>query len=284
MPVKLFEKLGDGAFADVWRGVDDLDRPVAVKIVRAAQLGVADALAHARALARTNHPNVVTVYRIDQVIAPDSGESCDCVVMELIAGGTLGQIFAAPDLLDDERVRRVGLGVIDGLEHIHRQGLVHGDFHEDNVMVGDDRVKIIDILYRETLALLSTASREFCLRRDLTGLRSLLEILLEHSILGEDAARHFARDIGARPSILDVRAAFESALSSGRTAEPDATNDDGDNVVGGALVNSVVYFYQDRLQAAFPGVRGLKEFRGSREIVDRLDILPEAVGDPRARC
>ena len=86
MKIKLLEKLGDGAFADVWRALDELDREVAVKIIRPANLGVADALAHAKALARASHPNVVAVLTIEKVADPDSGAKVDCVVMELLQG------------------------------------------------------------------------------------------------------------------------------------------------------------------------------------------------------
>jgi hypothetical protein len=151
-------------------------------------------------------------------------------------------------------------------------------------MVGGDRVKIIDILYRETPALLSTSSRESSVRRDLVGLRSLLETILGRSVLGDEAARQFVRDLGARPSLLDIRATFERSLSLSRTANSDAVDDEDGNVLEATLVNSVVYFYQDRLLAAFPGVRGLNEYGGVKEIVGRLDILfkrPLKIQEPR---
>lgn len=55
MKLQILKKLGDGGFADVWLARDELDREVAVKIVREASVGVADALAHAKALARATH-------------------------------------------------------------------------------------------------------------------------------------------------------------------------------------------------------------------------------------
>ena len=83
------EPLGDGGFAEVWKGKDDLGRPVAVKIIREACVMMSDALAHAKALARAHHSNVVIVYRIDTVLDPNTGKEIDCVVMELIDGKTV---------------------------------------------------------------------------------------------------------------------------------------------------------------------------------------------------
>lgn len=86
MKLTLIEKLGDGAFADVWRARDQLDRNVAVKIVRPANAGVADALAHAKALARATHANIVSVITLETIADPASGDDVDCVVMELLDG------------------------------------------------------------------------------------------------------------------------------------------------------------------------------------------------------
>ena len=89
MKIRLVSKLGEGAFADVWKAKDELGREVAVKIIRPASVGVADALAHAKALARASHKNVVSVITLEKVSDPDSGEQVDCVVMEMLNGITL---------------------------------------------------------------------------------------------------------------------------------------------------------------------------------------------------
>ena len=146
MKLTLHEKFGDGAFADVWRATDELDRDVAVKIVRLANVGVADALAHAKALARASHPNVVAVLTLERISDPDGNGDVDCVVMELIGGKTLAQTFEENPLSVDQ-VKVLGLGILDGLEHIHAQGMAHGDLHEENVMVASGEAKVIDILY-----------------------------------------------------------------------------------------------------------------------------------------
>ena len=65
-----------------------LSRDVAIKIIRSSMVQVADALAHAQALARVKHPNIVTVYQVARVIDPDSTPpvEVDAVVMEWVDG------------------------------------------------------------------------------------------------------------------------------------------------------------------------------------------------------
>jgi serine/threonine protein kinase len=113
--------LGDGGFADVWKATDELDRDVAVKIVRASGAVLSSALAHAKALARTNHPSIVSVISLDTVEDPDSGELVPGIVMELIAGVTLSTRLQGPKFSVDE-ARNLGVAIATAIAHIHAQG------------------------------------------------------------------------------------------------------------------------------------------------------------------
>lgn len=216
MHLTLHEKLGDGAFADVWRATDQLDRDVAVKIVRPANAGVADALAHAKALARVSHPNVVAVLTLEQVEDPGGMGKVDCVVMELIRGKTLAAVFLEEPLNVDE-VESLGLGILGGLEHIHAQGLAHGDLHEENVMVSEGIAKVIDILYLNSLATLSTEKRSIRLQKDILGLRILLQQLIIHSELDSAEATEFNNLLESDATLENIRSAFLSILHPNTT-------------------------------------------------------------------
>lgn len=270
MAVSLEKQIGDGGFADVWRGVDDLDRPVAVKIIRPASLGVADSLAHAKALARAHHRNVVTVFRVDRVLDPTTNNECDCVVMELLEGETLAKVVAGPTELSQAEAVRIGTGIIDGLAHIHSQGLVHGDLHDENVMVTTDEVKIIDILYRDSLALFSSASQDFKIRRDVSDLKTLITGILDSSEYGHSSTNEFLQRLSSRPTIADVRESFRQVLGESsaiqRASEVAA-------VIEHEFVDPAIYFYNERFTQAFPGVRGIVRFHEPNEIVERLKIL-----------
>jgi hypothetical protein len=206
-----FLRLHDGgAFGDVWEAEDALGRRVAVKLIRSAGLALSSALDHARALARAQHPNVVAVYALDTVAHPDTGLPVECVVMEWLDGETLSARITSPRFSHDELLA-IGKGLIAGLRHIHQQGLAHGDLHADNVMIVNGVVRIIDILYLDSLAMLSTASRDVRLRRDLLNLRLMLQEILRHSTLDPAEAGDFNASLSSSPSIDEIDAAFTAA-------------------------------------------------------------------------
>ena len=93
MKVELTEKIGVGAFADVWKGKDELNRTVAVKIIRPSVVGISNALDHACALARAEQPNVVRVYSTETVVDPDTGQEAQAVLVEFLEGGLLLDTF-----------------------------------------------------------------------------------------------------------------------------------------------------------------------------------------------
>ena len=211
MKLEFFEKLDDGAFADVYRAKDQLGREVAVKIVRAAADTVSDALAHAKALARAAHPNVVRVFSIERAPAPESGLEVDCVVMELLRGKTLDE-FLKDGSLQSEFARIIGCGIIDGLAHIHLQRLVHGDLHERNVMIVNRSAIIIDILYRSSLSMVSSQVRDSKVKEDLRSLRLLLHGIIAKSDLAPAEASVFNTLLVQDPTIDEIRAAFDGVF------------------------------------------------------------------------
>jgi hypothetical protein len=199
--------LGDGGFADVWKATDELDRDVAVKIVRASGAVLSSALAHAKALARTNHPSIVSVISLDTVEDPDSGELVPGIVMELIEGVTLSTRLQGPKFSVDE-ARKLGVAIATAVAHIHEQGMEHGDLHDANVMVANDKIKVIDLLYTDSLALLSSGSRAQRLRSDQGRLRLLLQHIIAHTAVTTTEVIEFARLVSEKSTALDIRDAF----------------------------------------------------------------------------
>jgi len=261
--LKLLEKIDDGGFADIWRAHDEvLERDVAVKIIREANLGVSDALAHARALARANHINVVSVFEIRKISDPDTNTEVDCVVMELLQGVTLAEKLEN-DKFSLAEAQNIGIGIINGLSHIHNQGMEHGDLHEENVMIVGDTPKVIDILYRDSLAFLSTQKRDARLKRDLRDLRNLLQQVISKTEMGLAGETAFNKQ-GTNPSIDDIRTAFTQtlaqAISPEKRSPPRLTHASSCALVA------------QRFADAFPGVREPEWFQG-KEAVKRLAIL-----------
>jgi serine/threonine protein kinase len=127
----------------VYRAVDTrLDREVALKVIR--QRGgdtpiIGQRLVReARLAARIEHPNIATVYELDEV------EGQPFVAMELIRGQTLRDRLAEGPLQTGQVVS-IMLDVCRGLEAAHERDVVHRDLKPENVAVTQDgTVKILD--------------------------------------------------------------------------------------------------------------------------------------------
>jgi tRNA A-37 threonylcarbamoyl transferase component Bud32 len=203
---------GDGGFANVWRAWDEeLHRDVAVKIIREASIEISNAVQHARALARARHPNVVVVHAIEKVTDPDGSKMVDAVIMELLSGQTVGKrLQEAP--LSSEELRTLGLGTIAAVRHIHAQGMVHGDLHEHNVMISGGQAKVIDLLHRYSLALVSLDKRAEQVIRELRTLKTLVQQLVAHSELSSQQAYAFTEAIRGDPSLDQLQSALCEAV------------------------------------------------------------------------
>ncbi|HXO86952.1 MAG TPA: serine/threonine-protein kinase, partial [Gemmatimonadales bacterium] len=117
-----------------------LNRPVAIKVLRpelATAEGAEAFLREAQMLASIRHPNVVVIYR------PGEGQGLQFYVMELVNGPTLeSRVAAGPVPARD--VATIGRHLLDGLETVHRLGLVHRDVKPSNVFLLPNRAVLGD--------------------------------------------------------------------------------------------------------------------------------------------
>lgn len=144
--------LGRGAMGLVYEGLDPrLERKVAIKVISTAALADSELRAsysarfvqEAQAVARLNHPHIVTLY--------DFGEEDGVayMVMELVRGEELAAYF---DMTQDfhldftlEDAVRMSCELLEALGYAHRHGVVHRDVKPANVMLSHDlRVKLTD--------------------------------------------------------------------------------------------------------------------------------------------
>jgi tRNA A-37 threonylcarbamoyl transferase component Bud32 len=144
--LEIIELLGQGGMGAVYKARQkDLDRLVALKIIRpdnAADPSFGDRfLREARALAKLNHPNIVTVHGCGR-FGPSS-ENC-YLVMEYVDGVNLRQTMRAGQLTPSEALAIVPQ-ICDALQYAHDQGVVHRDIKPENVLLDRfGRVKIAD--------------------------------------------------------------------------------------------------------------------------------------------
>jgi serine/threonine protein kinase len=135
---------------EVYRARDArLDRDVALKVLPDAVAGDADRLARfereAKALARIEHPNILTIHEFGhEAPAGVGGRATYFAVTELLTGETLSSRLAR-ERLSWRRAVEIGAAVADGLAAAHGQGIVHRDLKPDNLfLTADGRVKILD--------------------------------------------------------------------------------------------------------------------------------------------
>ena len=133
---RLSDRLGEGAFSIVWRGVQPaLGREVAVKQIRAELANRPEFIRHfeaeAHLVARLEHPYIVPLY--DYWREPDSAY----LVFRYLRGGSLSS-----SLLDGpwslERTARMVEQVGAALATAHRAGVVHRDVKPENVLLDEE--------------------------------------------------------------------------------------------------------------------------------------------------
>ncbi len=140
---RLVRELGRGGFGVVFEAEDrELGRKVALKVVRPGSRMAAHGLEwlqrEAEAVARLNHPNIVTIHDFGQ------GPAGPYLVLELLTGTSLAGKVAA-GRLPIAQALDVAVDVSRALVHAHGAGVVHRDLKPGNVHLGEDgSAKVLD--------------------------------------------------------------------------------------------------------------------------------------------
>lgn len=135
---RIEEVLGTGSFGTVFRAHDMLLlRTVALKVLRAG--AKRSALDEARSAASLNHPNICTIFAIDDA------NGVPLIAMEYLSGQTLNRILEHMGPMPVEAMRGISHQIASGLAAAHALGIVHGDLKPENVMVAENQTaKLLD--------------------------------------------------------------------------------------------------------------------------------------------
>ncbi|MGA9750679.1 MAG: protein kinase [Acidobacteriota bacterium] len=132
-PYEILSPLGAGGMGEVYRARDTrLGREVAIKALPSIFAADPERLARfrreAQTLASLNHPNIASIYGLDE----DGG--APHLVLELVEGETLAARLARGALPPREALQ-VGIQVAAAVEGAHERGIVHRDLKPGNVMI-----------------------------------------------------------------------------------------------------------------------------------------------------
>ncbi len=133
---EILEKLGEGGMGVVYKAQDTkLDRLVALKFLpshlSASEEDKARFIQEAKAASAMNHPNICTIYSMDEYE---------------------GQLFIAMEFVDGQSLREkqksvsfkqaidIGIQIADGLAAAHEKGIAHRDIKPENIMIRKDGI------------------------------------------------------------------------------------------------------------------------------------------------
>jgi eukaryotic-like serine/threonine-protein kinase len=140
---EIVAQIGAGGMGEVYRAHDTkLGRDVAIKVLPANFVNDPERLSRfqreARMLAALNHPNIATIYGLEQF------DGVSCLVMELVPGETLAERVKAGPLPIEEALK-IAAQIAEALEAAHEKNIIHRDLKPANVKVTPEgKVKVLD--------------------------------------------------------------------------------------------------------------------------------------------
>src|SRR5580700_7232702 len=136
--------IGAGGMGEVYQAHDTkLGRDVAIKVLPEAFAHDPERLSRfqreAKMLASLNHPNIATIYGLEQ----SNGTSY--LVMELVPGDTLAQRIKRDGAVPIEEALAIAKQIAEAVEAAHEKGIIHRDLKPPNVkLTPEGKVKVLD--------------------------------------------------------------------------------------------------------------------------------------------
>jgi eukaryotic-like serine/threonine-protein kinase len=141
---EVIAQIGAGGMGEVYEARDTkLGRNVAIKILPEAFAHDSERLARfqreAKMLAALNHPNIATIYGLE------NSDSTHFLIMELVSGETLAARIKGEGPVPVEEALKVAVQIAEALEAAHDKGIIHRDLKPANVkLTPEGKVKVLD--------------------------------------------------------------------------------------------------------------------------------------------
>ncbi|BDQ03385.1 bifunctional serine/threonine-protein kinase/formylglycine-generating enzyme family protein [Ignavibacterium sp.] len=142
----ILEELGRGGMGIVYKAEDTkLKREVAIKFLpqsfNVSEKDKEKLKAEAQIAAGLNHPNIATVYAIEEF-----GDDT-FIVMEYVKGKELKDLFKVPSgrKIKLSEIIDYAIQITEGINAAHKKGIIHRDIKSSNIMLSDDgRIRVMD--------------------------------------------------------------------------------------------------------------------------------------------
>jgi serine/threonine protein kinase len=137
---EIIRSLGSGGFGSVYLARDTwLDIKVAIKVPHKQSSELYKLLKEPRLQAALNHPNIV------RMIAAEKENRIFFMVMEYVKGKTLEKILEKDRILDCETAIDYVKQIAHGIDHAHKNKIIHRDLRPSNIIVSEEgTAKITD--------------------------------------------------------------------------------------------------------------------------------------------
>ena len=172
---RLVRALGHGGMGEVYVAEDTkLHREIALKLLPRDMAADPERLQRfqreAQAVAALNHPNVVTIYSVEDA------DGVPFITMELVEGRTLTDLIPH-DGLHLPQFLKLAVPLADAIAAAHQHGIIHRDLKPANIMVSTDgRLKVLDFGLAKLKLLGSGAPDTSTMTSD--------QLTVQHSIIG----------------------------------------------------------------------------------------------------
>lgn len=137
---EFIELIGEGGESRVWKAYDHaIERVVAIKELRETSTTKKAPLKEARAVARLNHPNIITLYDVIE------HNGTVYLIFEYAEGVSLREVISQIGALPLNTAIAIFVQAARAIEYAHNHGVLHLDIKPENILImPDGKVKIAD--------------------------------------------------------------------------------------------------------------------------------------------
>ena len=145
-------KIGSGVFGTVFSGISSVTgnffaiKEVSLgadnEVTRKKKKDLIETIEFLRSL---DHPNLIKYYTVEESTAK---ADCLAIISEVCNGESLSNLIRKFGVLEERLIRQYIYQVLEGVDYLHSQGIIHGNLKISNILIeGDGNVKVSDYLY-----------------------------------------------------------------------------------------------------------------------------------------